>query len=289
MRLPRSGVLAAAAGVLAALALGRCGGGDRPTAPAAPTAPPVTGPTPESPVSASCERLPLGSPTYTCRDEGAEFLGEVSDAIDALKVEHPAYFRDGDYVTNIGAYYVGLIRILDRRGLCAAYDGEELAVKRTNDYSEQYKVLTSWNQIRRTYMGTCTPAWFPVARSTPAPSPPGCSLPPSTEVACGRPDSLFLGDAEAAIEQVMKQKPELFDFEQTAPGSDWPLVKDLHAYQLAVVDALVGKGYCAKFDGEEIQVKRSNEFSEHYDVNLSDKYVRRGAGIFRGSCYPAAF
>ena len=87
----------------------------------------------------------------------------------------------------------------------------------------------------------------------------------------------------------MKQKPELFDFEQTAPGTDWPLVKDLHAYQLAVVEALVGKGYCAKFDGEEIQVKRSNEFSEHYDVNLSDTYVRRGAGMFRGSCYPAAF
>ena len=120
MRLTRPGASAVAGVVLAALALEACGGGgDRPTAPAAPTAPPVPpaiGPTPEPPVSASCERLPLGSPTYTCRDEGAEFLGEVSDAIDALKVEHPEYFRDGDYVTNLGGYYVGLIRILDRRG-----------------------------------------------------------------------------------------------------------------------------------------------------------------------------
>jgi hypothetical protein len=249
----------------------------------------VAGPTPEPPVSASCERLPLGSPTYTCRDEGAEFFGDVNDAIDTLKVERPEFFRDGDYVTNLGGYYVGLIRILDRKGLCAAYDGEDLAVKRTNDYNEQYKVLTSWNQIRRVYMATCTPAWFPLARSSPAPSPPGCHLPPSTEIACGRPDSLFLRDAEAAIEQVLSQRPELFDFGQTAPGTDWPLVKDLHAYQLAVVDALVAEGYCAKFDGEEIQVKKSNELSEHYDVNLSDKYVRRGTGMFRGSCYPAAF
>jgi hypothetical protein len=33
----------------------------------------------------------------------------------------------------------------------------------------------------------------------------------------------------------------------------------------------------------------SNEFSEHYDVNYQDKYVRRGDGSFRGSCHPAAF
>jgi hypothetical protein len=40
--------------------------------------------------------------------------------------------------TNLGGYYVGLIRILDRHGLCAVYDGEDLAVKRTNGLSEHY-------------------------------------------------------------------------------------------------------------------------------------------------------
>jgi hypothetical protein len=291
MRPSRPPGLAPAAVALAALGLATCGGGggEQPTAPAAPAATPLPAPTPEPPVSASCERLPLGSPTYTCRDEGAEFLSDVSDAIDALKLERPEYFRDGNFVTNLGGYYVGLIRILDRKGLCAAYDGEELAVKRTNEYSEQYKVLTSWNEIRRAYMGTCAPAWFPLARTSPAPSPPGCALPPSSGLACGRSEPRFLGDAEAAIDQVMGQRPELFDFGQTAPGTDWPLVKDLRAYQLAVVDVLGARGYCGLFDGEEIQVKRSNEFSEHFDVNLSDRYVRRGPGIFRGSCYPAAF
>jgi hypothetical protein len=276
---------------LAALSLGTCGGGkgDAPTVPVVPTPPPpAAGPTPEPPLSASCERLPLGSEQATCRREGSSFLGDVIDAIDVLKGERPEYFR-GDTVVDLGGYYVGLIRILDRKGLCAAYDGEELAVKNTNDFSEQHKVLTSWNEVRRAYMLTCYPAVFPLARSNPGPSPTGCVLPPSSEVACGRPAPLFLDDVEATLGQVMKQKPELFDFDQLASGTDWPLVRDLTAYHLAVVEALAGKGYCAKFDGEEIQLKRSNELSEHYDVNYADRYVRRGPGSFRSRCYPAAF
>jgi hypothetical protein len=291
MRLLEARLHGVAAVALAALILGTCGGGGKggdPTGPVVPTPPPVAGPTPEPPLSASCERLPLGSANHTCRGEGPSFLGEVTDAIDILKGEHPECFL-GDNVTNLGGYYVGLIRILDRKGLCAAYDGEELAVKNTNDFSEQYKVLTSWGQIRRAYMATCYPAVFPLARSNPASSPAGCSLPPSSDVACGRPDPQFLGDTEAAVDQVMKQKPELFDFGQTAAGTDWPLVKDVPAYHLAVVDALTAKGYCGRFDGEEIQLKRSNELSEHYDVNYADRYVRRGPGTFRASCYPAAF
>ena len=291
MRLYRTRFRWIAALALAALPLGTCGGGGKggaPTAPVVPTTPPVPGPTPQPPLSASCERLPLGAANAPCRGESASFLGEVIDAIDTLKGERPEYFR-GDTVVNRGGYYAGLIRVLDRSGLCAAYDGEELAVKNTNDFSDQYKVLTSWDEIRRTYMVTCTPAVFPLSRANPAPSPAGCALPPSSEVACGRPDPHFLGDVEAALDQVMKQKPELFDFGQTASGTDWPVVKDMPAYHLALVDTLTTKGYCGKFDGEEIQLKRSNELSEHYDVNLADRYVRRGPGSFRSSCYPAAF
>ena len=55
------------------------------------------------------------------------------------------------------------------------------------------------------------------------------------------------------------------------------------------MNALATKGYCGRFDGEEIQIKRSNELSEHYDINYADRYIRRGTGIFRTSCYPAAF
>ena len=57
-----------------------------------------------------------------------------------------------------------------------------------------------------------------------------------------------------------------------------------------MVEVLVTKGYCAKDDGEEIQVKQgSNTLSEQFDINFQDKYVRLGQGIYRASCYPAAF
>ena len=87
----------------------------------------------------------------------------------------------------------------------------------------------------------------------------------------------------------MDDHPELFDFSDINPGTDWPRVTNIDAYQQGVVDLLAQQGYCAFFDGEEIQMKRTNEFSEHYDVNYKDEYVRRGDGAYRGACYPAAF
>jgi hypothetical protein len=273
------------------LALATCGGGGKdgpPTAPPVPTPTPIAAPTPDPPLSASCARLPLGVADAPCRGGGESFLSEVIDAIQTVKSEHPEYFR-GETVLNIPGYYVGLIRALDRQGLCAGYDGEELAVTNSSSFSDQYKVLTSWWEVRHYYLVTCTPAVVPLARRAPAPSPAGCSLPPSVEVACDRTSPQFYGDVEAAVDQVLKQKPELFDFDQKAAGTDWPVVKDMTAYHMAVVSALAAKGYCGLFDGEEIQLKRSNELSEHYDVNYADRYIRRGNGIFRTSCYPAAF
>ena len=280
-----------AAVLLVALLLSTCGGGDggrvdTPTVPVAPT--PTPGPTPEPPLSASCERLPPGTADAPCRGGSESFLAEVIDAVQTVKGEHPEYFR-GETVVNLPGYYVGLIRALDRAGLCAHYDGEELAVTNSSGFSDQYKVLTSWGEVRHYYLVTCTPAVLPLPRRSPEPSPAGCSLPPSLEVACGRTTPQFLDDVEVAVDQVLKQKPELFDFGQTASGTDWPVVKDMPAYHLAVVNALAPKGYCGRFDGEEIQLKRSNELSEHYDVNYADRFVRRGLGSFRTACYPAAF
>jgi len=36
-------------------------------------------------------------------------------------------------------------------------------------------------------------------------------------------------------------------------------------------------------------VKRTNEFSESFDINYQDKYVRAGPGIYQSACYPAQF
>jgi hypothetical protein len=291
-----SRVLQPAIVALTALTLTFCGGDSRgpsvPTVPKpTPVATPTPAPTPDPPVSASCARLPPGATSkYSCRTEAPTFDVEVNDAIDTVKAEHPEAF-DGDNVRNGGLYVVELIKVLDRKGICGDWDGEELGVATSADYNDQYDVLTARNQIRRYFVGTCYPSVIPVNRAAPAASsPPGCHLPPSHEITCGDPDvRAYFTDVSGAVDELLRTRPELFDFTDTNKGSGWPRVRDMTAYHQAVIAILAQKGYCAIFDGEEIQVKRTNEFSEHYDVNYADKYVRTGDGIFRGSCYPAAF
>ena len=281
-----------------ALTLNVCGGGGgSPSGPAPPTAPPVAtptpGPTPEPPLSASCSRLPAGSATPSCRKEAPDFQSQVDDAIRTLQGEQPQLFN-GDEVLSAGAYYVGLIKILDRQGLCAATEGEELGVASSASYNEQYDVLSARSTARfgpTNYRVTCSPSAVPLAAAGLPPQQPGCPLAPSREIACGRePDSRYYLEVEAAISQILKDKPELFDFSDTAAGTDFYRILDLDAYNKGMVDIITSKGFCARHDGEELALKRgSNSSSEQYDVDLSGKYIRRGPGIYRVSCYPAAF
>jgi hypothetical protein len=281
---------------LSAFILSVCGGGDSgtgvgPSIPIVPTPEPTPTPVPTPPpLSASCAKLPLGNPAAKCDTQKPDFQDDVKDAIETLRGERPDVVS-GNQVLNVGAYFVGIIQILDRQGICAMTEnGEELGVKRNNDYSEQYDILTAKDTVRNYYAGTCTPAVFPGPERAPYPQPAGCTLPPSHYIACGRPgDGEYYADVTAAVEQVMRERPELFDYSDTVRGTGWPAVRDPTAYQNGVVSILVGKGYCAIFDGEEITAKRTNEFTEHYDINYSDRYVRLGSGIYRGACYPAAF
>lgn len=283
----------------AGLALGHCGGGSGagPTDP--PTPPPVTTPTPaptpitDPPISLSCAKLPAANPNVPCSSGPSEYVETVERAIRTLQTEQSFLF-DGDQVLSVGGYYVGLIKILDRQGLCAATDGEELGVTDSASSNEQFDVLSAQNRIRlgpTSYRTTCRPAAIPVASGALPPAPAGCPLPSSREVACGRePQGRYLGDVEAAVAQIQKDKPELFDFNDIAQGTSWPAVKNVKAYHDGIIDILTRKGYCARDDGEEIQVKTgSNSFSEQYDVNFQDKYIRSGSGIYRTSCHPAAF
>jgi hypothetical protein len=282
-----------------ALALGYCGGGGSPAGPAGPTAPPVTtptptpAPTPDPPISASCARLPVGNPNAPCRAENPQYLDVVYQAIRTLQNEQ-SYIFDGDEVKSVGAYYVGLIKVLDRQGLCAETDGEELGVTDGSGSNEQYDVLSATARVRlgpTSYRVTCRPSAIPLAPRGLGPQMAGCPLAPSHEVACGRePSGKYYNDVEAAIEQIKKERPELFNFNEWAQGTNWPEVKDHDGYNNGLVAILTQKGYCAKFDGEEIALKRgSNASSEQYDVNFQDKYIRTGPGIYRASCYPAAF
>jgi hypothetical protein len=281
-----------------ALALGHCGGGGSADGPTGPPVPPVTTPTPtptptsDPPISQSCAKLPAGNPNAPCHPDTSEYQTIVDRAIRTLQGEQPAIF-DGDQVLSIGAYYVGLIKVLDREGLCAGTDGEELGVTDRASSNEQFDVLSAQNRSRfgpMSYRATCSPATVPIAHGALPPAVAGCPLPSSREIACGRePQGQYIGDVEAAVAQIQKDKPELFDFNELALGM-WPAVRNFEAYHQGVVDILVKKGYCARHDGEEIAVKRgSNTSSEQYDVNYQDKYIRTGGGIYRASCYPAGF
>jgi len=279
------------AAALAALTLSVCGGDSKPSAPTQPIAPPTTSPasvpTPQPPVSASCAKLPAGATKYSCRDDSAHFEGEVNDAIDTLMREQPRIFN-GDVVLDVGAYVVGVMRILDRKGICGDWDGEELGVARNSKLNDQFDILTARSQVRRYFVGTCYPAVVPVRRHREVPPPAGCSLPSSVEISCGEPPSRFVDKMLATIDRVIAEKPELFDFSELSPQG-WPRVKDMQAYYGAIVAIFVSDGFCARSDGEEMVVKRTNEFTEHFAVKYQDKYVRKGRGIYRGACYPAAF
>ena len=288
-RFPRFSVLALAS------TLTVCGGSSPtlpvpdPTPTVAPT--PTPGPTPMPPLSVSCTRLGAGSTAVRCPREQATFLSEVDDAINEVRGKKPEIF-DGTKVLSSGQFLVAVIAALDSRGLCAGWDGEELAVKNSDDFNDQFDVLTVAGNVRQgagAYRTTCYPAAFPLGQAAPAPTPDCPNLPPSRELTCGRETSKFYPDVEAAIGQLLKEQPQLFDFNDLATRTDWPKIVDQEGYLKGMVQILKGKGYCARWDGKELAVKNKSEFNEQFAIILSFIWIRRGEGIYRSTCYPSAF
>jgi hypothetical protein len=118
------------------------------------TAVPVT-PGPPGPVY-GCG-LPRGKGLgRDCGRESPEFMDAINGAIDKTLDEHPEFFDGG---INVGAYVDEVVENLRRAGFCALNDGEEVAVKNNNDFSEQYDIISSGGNILRAYMATCRPAW----------------------------------------------------------------------------------------------------------------------------------
>jgi hypothetical protein len=280
-----------------ALTLTVCGGSS-PTQPPTSAPPPITTPTPIPaatplpPLSASCSRLGAGSASTRCPREQASFQSDVDDAINQVRHEKPEIFN-GDVVLSTGQLIVGVIKAMDAKGICAGWDGEELAVKTSDTYNDQYDIMTAAGRVRQgvsSYRTTCYPAAFPLPEGAPAPTPDCPNLPPSQELTCGRETSRFYPDVEAAIGQLLAQKPELFDFTDIAKGSDnWPKIVDQDGYIQGVIQILKGKGYCARWDGKELAVKNTSDWNEQFAIILSFIWIRRGTGIYRSTCYPSAF
>jgi len=123
-----------------------------------------------TPPSAAGCTLP-GSREKACGRETQALLGPLETAIDQVMREHPEYFNPGDTqpgtgflkILNPDAYFRDLTAAINRQGLCAFYDGEEMAIKRDNSYSEQYDLFGGEGYARRgegSYQVTCYPAAF---------------------------------------------------------------------------------------------------------------------------------
>ena len=297
---PGRRALGAALTVSLCALLSTCGGGDAapPTAPVTPPPPtPVAVATPlppdPFPGATSCSRFGPGSANSNCRADGPTFLAEVQAAMDEVMAENPSNFINTDLgvqAKSSGQFYVGVIEKLDKKGLCAAFDGEEVGVKNSNAFNDQYHLLTSRFIVRRdpsSYQTTCFPAAFPT--STPSYVPAGdCPLAPSHEITCGHENATLFTDVDATIAQAIRDHPEAFDLTDARDVGGYRIVNPA-LFKSAVVQAARAHGLCAHHDGEEFVFKKQNKYTEHYDVESSAGYLRRGEGTYETTCYPAAF
>lgn len=123
-----------------------------------PTTAPSAPPTPAPPVEIYGCGLPRGTGTgRSCGRESPQFMDAINAAIDKAIDEHPELFRD--LLQTGGEYMDAVVENLRRAGYCALNDGEEIAIKNSNDFSEQYDILSAGGHVLRAYMVTCRPAW----------------------------------------------------------------------------------------------------------------------------------
>jgi hypothetical protein len=131
-----------------------------------------------------------------------------------------------------------------------------------------------------------------------SPTPPTGATPPAGttcalgkgefDTRCARSSARLLPEVEAAIDRVVRAKPQLFNLqEEISPGAY--RVLDVPGYLAAVVGELSSGGFCAALLGDQLQVKNTQDFSEEYDIITSTGFVRRGAGSYVKFCSPAAF
>jgi hypothetical protein len=192
------------------------------------------------------------------------------------------------------AYLKMISDALDRQGLCAVYDGEELNVRNSSGYNELFDIITSSGGSWTKYMSTCTPA-TPIPKIVSPPvQDPECRLAPSRENYCDRPGSAYGGDVSGALDELIAQerqlaRPLIFDFSDRLPGLDngWK-VTNVPLYFSEMRGKMRAKGYCSIHVGDdELWVKKgTNRLSEHWDLLKAEGYSLR---LFGAACHDAAF
>ena len=145
------------------------GGPSSPTPTPAPSNPTPT-PSSPPPTGGSCSLPKSNNPDAPCSMQSQSFLSAVDKAITQLTQQQPSIFDMNNktcencyYVRDENAFVSGVIKNLNAAGYCAVYDGEELGVKNSNSFNDQYDILVSSGYIRRgagSYRSTCNPSWF---------------------------------------------------------------------------------------------------------------------------------
>ena len=151
----------------------------------------------------------------------------------------------------------------------------------------------------------CSDSGAPTAPATPAPTPTPAPAPtPVALTACQRigpgvgdansrcqmTSPSFLSQVDKAIDQLVKDKPQLFDLNNIRGGGGYFVKGSLDEYFNGVVKNINDMDLCAVVDRSgEIAVKDSNESSDQYHILLSSGHIRRGQASYRATCFPAWF
>lgn len=125
---------------------------------------------------------------------------------------------------------------------------------------------------------------------------PTPTLPPMCPEGMGSPEAVCDGDlpglhrqrVDAAVEQLLETRPELFDRERVV-GHDGYKVIDGDGFYQGVAGLLQAEGLCAVWDYEQIQIKTSAAASEAYVLLDQKSFLRRGDRALSSTCVPAAF
>jgi hypothetical protein len=145
-----------------------CGSSTPPTPVVVATPTPVPTPVPSpTPRAFQCGLTSLPDLHIDCPKLDPRLNAYVNTAIENVIAQQPHLF---DFNNNLGVgswkvldrqkYVDAVVRAIQAQGICAKDDNEEIAVKNTNDFHEQYNIWTSGGYVRRAYITTCVPAQF---------------------------------------------------------------------------------------------------------------------------------
>lgn len=298
--------------MFAALLLGSCGGGDK-AAPSTPSvvaattpAPAVTpAPTPRPPTATgrACDAIRgSGAPSGCAKSSESRFFNKVRDAIglalvasyrDPASGQSVPVVEDGDIVA-ASEYIRIVIEALDSQGICAAYDGEEIYVSDGGGFNENYDIVSADGRSYLNHVVTCRPA-LPVPN--PPPGPGGqrdadCKLPPSAAYWCARSGAELDGEVYGAQDELIaedraRSSAQIFDFSSKGSNDAYAFkIVNEPNYIAGMLRKLKARGLCAAYDGDEFNVKRTNLFSENYDLTKADLFAIR---IYGATCRDAQY